>query len=388
MVNSRQVLQEYFNIIEVFDLNHYSRSMGQLHGKLSELKKKSFTNKDRIIFTLFDHDFYFDNRGPGWTLYNLQLILTDLDIPNFFCLLLTNQPDYQEFSDYVQRQLTTDPFPIRTITTLLAPVDPDWFPDNVARQSDAIDQIEKPYCLLSRQSRPHRTFFMAKLFESDLLEHGIVGYNNILHPAVISKNNVDIVDDGPRFSFLEIPVKDQNLILRQPHNRKIFKQFDNIHPTFKNFVENSNIEDKNFCISLSKNVPPIKKGFLYVGLETQVLMPRPHVSIISLRGILERRPFVLFSAPNTLKFLKDRGFKTFSAFWDESYDEITDIELRVEKIIEIVQYISSMPKNELIELYQKIEPITTYNHDFYHDGLMPSEQALLRRACEKNLSPD
>ena len=174
------------------------------------------------------------------------------------------------------------------------------------------------------------------------------------------------------------------IILKNISNRNIMKEFINRYPYYKNFSENVDLSNKDQSCSLNNN-NPIAQGFLYVGLETIVELPQPFVSRISLRGIIERRPFVIFGCPNTIQFLQSRGFKTFSDFWDESYDTETDTEKRVEKIINIIKYVSSLNLTELKDLYNQMEEIITYNHEFYFNNFAAAEEKYLEKQILKNL---
>ena len=222
----QNILDTHFTVLGTFNLNFYSKKMPELYHRLKAIKKSCFDPNDRIVFTLFDHDFYLDNQGPGWTLYNLQLILDNLDISNFFCLLLTNQPNYNDYTKLVQKQLTTDEFPIRSITTLL---NPDWLPTNRPPNNKipAVEKIKKPYCALSRQSRPHRTFFIAKLMSEGLLEDGVVGYNNI--PFVDPAKGEPVSNSYSGFpvgSLLVIPDHYQRILLKNKKNKSIYNNFE------------------------------------------------------------------------------------------------------------------------------------------------------------------
>jgi hypothetical protein len=357
--------------------------MSDLYAQLKEIRQDRFEPNDRIIFELFDHDFHLNYQGPGWTLYNLQLILAELDISNFFCLLLTNQPGQDEYTVELQKKLTDDDFPIRTITTLL---NADWLPDEkpVRAVVDA-GKIEKSFCLLSRQARPHRTFFMSKIMASGLANHGIIGYNNIEHELLQSNNNSPESQANMKLSFLEIPPKYQRVLLKDKINKIQYQNFVDAYPNYKNFKETIDIENKYLSCSLTDNITPISRGFLYIGIETEVELQKVHSSRISLRGIVEARPFVLLSSVGALSFLRDRGFKTFNDVWDESYDEIVDLEERVDRIIDIVKEISNLSKTQLIELYCKLRPIIEYNQNFYFNEFSRSESQRLDRACKQNL---
>jgi hypothetical protein len=377
----QSILTQHFNYIAIVNLNKYMRCMSKVYNILKSVKKSSFDHRDRIVFTLFDHDFYLNNNGPGWTLHNLQLILDDLDISNFFCLLLTNQPNYNDHTTLVQTQLTIDKFPIRSITTWL---NNDFVPKEIIQREPLIENIKVPYCLLSRQSRPYRTFFVSKLMHENLLDSGIIGYNNILETPINSNNNNNLDIENLNFSFLEIPTQWQKVLLRNQLNRDIYREFHSQYTHYKNFEDKFDIRDKDKSCSLS-NPAPISNALLYIGLETEVTTPTIHSSRISIRGIIERRPFVLFACPGALKQLRDRGFKTFEDFWSEDYDTIQDVETRVDRIIEIIKYVASMSTQELKLLYQQMQSTIDYNYNFYRDGLVDREKRSFTSAILKNL---
>ena len=76
-----------------------------------------------------------------------------------------------------------------------------------------------------------------------------------------------------------------------------------------------------------------------------------------------KKPFVLAAPPNTLKNLREEGFKTFSEFWDESYD-LEDLHSnRIIKIFKVIDYIDSKSIKELREIYKEMTDIVEYNYD-------------------------
>ena len=81
----------------------------------------------------------------------------------------------------------------------------------------------------------------------------------------------------------------------------------------------------------------------------------------SYRPIYCAQPFIIFGNPNTLKSLKEMGYKTFSEFWDESYDEPGPIKERFHKLYKTLNKLAKMPLDELKALSNKIEPILIHN---------------------------
>jgi len=64
-----------------------------------------------------------------------------------------------------------------------------------------------------------------------------------------------------------------------------------------------------------------------------------------------------------LKYLKSMGFKTFSNFWDESYDDDENHVSRMNKIFNIINDISNWPEEKLKEFESNTKEIL--NHNFF-----------------------
>lgn len=84
------------------------------------------------------------------------------------------------------------------------------------------------------------------------------------------------------------------------------------------------------------------------------------------RVVAANIPFVVIGPKGILKRLRKIGFKTFSEFWDESYDDITDYESRLEKIKEIIKWVASKDLEELTDIYNQMLPIFEHNKKILH----------------------
>jgi len=83
------------------------------------------------------------------------------------------------------------------------------------------------------------------------------------------------------------------------------------------------------------------------------------------KPILGFQPFVLNSHPYSLKTLKKLGYKTFSDFIDESYDEVEDNTARINKVIEVIEHICSISDAELSDMLYNMYPILEHNYNFH-----------------------
>jgi hypothetical protein len=85
-----------------------------------------------------------------------------------------------------------------------------------------------------------------------------------------------------------------------------------------------------------------------------------------LKPILNYQPFIVFGPVNYLKELKKLGFRTFSEFWDESYDLTKDSRERYFKLSKLLLELNSMNINELNDLYQRTKQICVYNKNHFN----------------------
>jgi hypothetical protein len=95
--------------------------------------------------------------------------------------------------------------------------------------------------------------------------------------------------------------------------------------------------------------------------ETRFAQPSANYSEKTLDAVAFKTPFVIAGPPFTLEYIKKVGFKTFSKFWDESYDTEINHEKRLTQIFEIIDYIGSLKIQDLELMYKDMQPILEHN---------------------------
>lgn len=109
------------------------------------------------------------------------------------------------------------------------------------------------------------------------------------------------------------------------------------------------------------NLIKVQDSFIQIVSETSYLTNMPNFSEKTLKSILMWRPFIIMAAPGTLQLIKDLGIKTFSNWWDESYDTITDDHQRFSKIYNLSKWILSKSHDELKEMLDDMKPTLEHN---------------------------
>lgn len=94
------------------------------------------------------------------------------------------------------------------------------------------------------------------------------------------------------------------------------------------------------------------------------------------KPMVHRQPFIVVGPYKTLENLRNMGYKTFSDFYDESYDDIKDPIERLIKVVELCKEISEWDEKKKKTLFYKSMTITTHNYEllssFYANKKMRS----------------
>lgn len=104
-----------------------------------------------------------------------------------------------------------------------------------------------------------------------------------------------------------------------------------------------------------------RKSFLSIIMESRVTQPWPNISEKTINSIIMLKPFILVGAPGCLDMLKQMGFKTFSNYWPEDYDNIVHTDVRLSRICEIIKNISAMSVEDMQLMYNDMLPTLIHN---------------------------
>ena len=108
----KEYLIEHYIDLNELDNQHHS----VLYSVLKNVKQQEYTDEYRIVFYYFRSlNKTFDDSPPD-LIDHLQKVLTYYDIPNFFCIIVTNDDNISKHLAYVSERHTVDePDPIKYI---------------------------------------------------------------------------------------------------------------------------------------------------------------------------------------------------------------------------------------------------------------------------------
>jgi hypothetical protein len=106
-------------------------------------------------------------------------------------------------------------------------------------------------------------------------------------------------------------------------------------------------------------------SFAHVVTETVYDDHRIHLTEKIFKPIVLQQPFLLVGSKGGLKYLKEYGFRTFDKIWDESYDDLPELQ-RLLAVADICEKINSWNQDELMEAQYAVKDIVEHNHAWFY----------------------
>ena len=212
---------------------------------------------------------------------------------------------------------------------------------------------EKLFLCWNRRFRPHRTELALALDKAGLVNRSFYSLNDKdpEHPAMKFKNTIDLFSNPA----LELQSEDALRLIS-----KLPLVIDN-HTDIQQMCEDKEMLARNFY----------SESLVSLVTETNFHLNEVTLTEKSFKPAKEKHPFVLVGAKGSIKAMRDLGFKTFSEFWDESYDSISDPKMRMKAIVDICKTIGSWNDQQIIDFKRKVKPMLEHNFNILRRS--PSE---------------
>jgi hypothetical protein len=213
--------------------------------------------------------------------------------------------------------------------------------------------------------RDHRVIFLYHVFKNHLQ------HNHISAPRVCQYEGIDITSIAQKYTNV---YQDIVTALDQADLPKLFsgEQQQHMHShRLGNFTE-------------------VADSLIYVPTETVYFGRRTHITEKTFKAIALEMPFVLVAPAGSLEYLREYGFKTFSAIFDENYDtEINDIH-RIERVIKLLKDLDSLTVKEQQQIHRACLPVIEHNFNHFYRGgfaeILWSEMNHMLNTLQKTLT--
>lgn len=204
----------------------------------------------------------------------------------------------------------------------------------------------KIYNAFQKRSRPHRIWLFSKLYENNLLDHGINSMNAFSYRNSYYEGKI-----------LDVELYNSVIKLLPMYPRTDLD--DNFKDGFAGPLGGLFERDLNHQATLDSWVSVVS--------EASFAENTCFISEKTFKPIATRHPFIMYGNKHSLRYLRTFGYKTFDGFIDESYDDLESWE-RLEAIIKILTDIQDMPDEKKIQWFSSMKDILDHNFKVLKDN--------------------
>ena len=327
----------------VDDVKHTYRFADSLSDRMKTYLK---TGKVKIVFSQITEPSYSDV-----TLQNIEKYLRVLGIPGtsvgFVFGNVRNDFRDRKLGDGIQETAhATVQQQSENACRYPMPRSSLGYPCDYVRPADLDSSVIRPKKFLSwnrTMNRAHRMALLHFALENNLLEDGIFSFLHSIPLNAVSevKTLVDGTDDE---------IKEFINIVERMLPYEVDTQ--DLTPEGKmGFQTNENNKKEIYASS-----------YLHITSETQFdSISSPFLSEKTFRPILNLQPFIYLGNYKGLEEIKQLGFKTFSPYIDESYDQEPNPKKRFELIKLEIKRFANMSLNDLHNWYFSMQDILLHN---------------------------
>ena len=208
---------------------------------------------------------------------------------------------------------------------------PTW-EDHIKYKTDNIDNI-KTFACLNKRLRPHRIWFYKYMFEAGILDKGLVSMNKF------EKSNWYFEGKTIEPDYVDNLTENLPLLVYGKRNDEM--------------DDNHYIRRFNDQICLDTFVTVISEAHCGDSNNTMFISEKTY------KVIACRQPFIIMGNKDTLKKLRETGYRTFDGFIDESYDSLPTFE-RMEAIVESIKKIINI--EDKLSWFKSMEEIVEHNY--------------------------
>lgn len=130
----------------------------------------------------------------------------------------------------------------------------------------------------------------------------------------------------------------------------------------KRFSADRQLRKQNDTKRLVNSIELIQQGFCHIVTEDPFFDDRPRASDKTVKPFFARRPFLMLGSQGSLAWLQSHGFRTFSQWWDESYDQEPNHWRRLEKVYLQAEKIQSLTLSDCSQMLIDMQSVLDYNY--------------------------
>jgi hypothetical protein len=214
-------------------------------------------------------------------------------------------------------------------------------------------KYQKKFINLNRRWRIHRPLMVTLLKDKNLLDQGYIS---------MAKSD-DGIDWNRAYRYLRHIYSNHPRIMEILDRNSDIVNMPDLYLDLEDLVTNRAMHENSINNHYAET-------YFSVVNETTYHEGIPFFSEKTFKAIAMGHPFIIATAPHSLQYLKDMGYKTFHPIIDESYDSITDHGDRMIAIVNEIERLCNLDRNQLKEWLYVARQITAQNkHTLKHNKL-------------------
>ena len=221
----------------------------------------------------------------------------------------------------------------------------------------------KKYTCLNRVHKQYRKEFVYNLWKDGLTEDAYVSYGNVVNKD--TSDDFAIVNDD----FIK-PINKQSENIEYISN-----DFDQVLPMSADNLNTDNHNDHSLSVDYL-----FTDSYWNIVMETYLnATGGVFLTEKTFKPIKYGQPFVILGTTDSLQHLQEQGYKTFSPWIDESYDQEQDVRFRWYAIMEITRKIANTSLEDLHRQHTEMTSVILHNQAWFkRNKRQELEQALKR----------
>jgi UDPglucose 6-dehydrogenase len=256
-----------------------------------------------------------------------------------------------------------------------------------------VESKPKKFLCFNKNPRKHRKMLLEKMLENNLISQSYYSFEGDefwLNKIITGTEQVDEVEKSSNKMAQKLAEIEKSKIDRANYYPQIYKNKDifplrlNITPARNNPTDIRHDDLKYFNESLFSIVTETLFFTKPAAGSGELTGTSIFFSEKIWKSIILQHPFILLARPGSLKKLKELGYKTFSPFIDERYDDILDDQQRFDFIIEEIKRLCNMDLIETENWQKNIKSIVEFNKlHFFENKKYTYNQNVLELINEK-----
>ncbi len=229
---------------------------------------------------------------------------------------------------------------------------------SVVSKNEVTDKIlrQKKFLMLNRRLRPHRLYAVLLFNHLNIIDDISVSYDlNTMQVFSLEEHAYSEFHLGNEISYDIVKNEYEKMKQTKPVSTVDYKNLEE--------VWGFNFENKKIYL----------QSYIHIIPETNFFESGGYFSEKTWKPVGHLQPFIFMGPANGLKEIRRFGFKTFSPFINESYDDETDNAKRFKMIIDEIERLSKL----------SIEEIHNWYHSIFEEILVPNQELFLSYANQQ-----